>query len=251
MILTAIFTVEASKGISFSLTLPPSNSTCRSGDNMGWWQFRGGCSCSPPARTPVWPLRQLQWPQARWYDGRRWPVQVWRRWVCWVLASWCKWGLLPATSASPADIVPVPRQCQSQVPRPSWVPEDKVMGVSEVPPCGRLCTFLQVIEGSRTEFDVMINGLIFIVKVCYSVTVTAHHTTDLKLSETLPSVGHVWQICASVQCIKTATASPSSPTAEPAREREYPSSGGPTPPAWVSDPKAISPETNSQRQDVI
>lgn len=48
------------------------------------------------------------------------------------------------------------------------------------------------------------------------------------------SVGRVWRICASVRSIKTATVSPSSPTAEPVRGRVYLSSGSQTPPVWVS-----------------
>lgn len=45
---------------------------------------------------------------------------------------------------------------------------------------------------------------------------------------------HVWRTCASVRSTKTATVSPSSPTAEPARGRGCLSLGRLTPPAWVS-----------------
>ena len=51
----------------------------------------------------------------------------------------------------------------------------------------------------------------------------------------LLSLGRVWQICVSVRSIKTATVSPSLPTAEPASGREYLSSGSLTPPVWVSN----------------
>lgn len=51
----------------------------------------------------------------------------------------------------------------------------------------------------------------------------------------------------SVRSIKTATASPSSPTAEPARGREYLSSGSPTPPVWVSDSTRVLNTTIKQK----
>lgn len=116
---------------------------------MGWRQFRGGRGRPPPAWTPLRPLRQLQRAQARRHDGRRRPVQVRRGRVCRVVASRGKRGLLPAASASPAHVLPVPRQRQSKIPRSSGVPEDKVVGVSEVPPCGRLRPVLQV-RGLKT-----------------------------------------------------------------------------------------------------
>lgn len=47
-------------------------------------------------------------------------------------------------------------------------------------------------------------------------------------------IDRVWQTCASVRSTKTATVSPSSPTAEPARGRGCQSLGRLTPPVWVS-----------------
>lgn len=48
-------------------------------------------------------------------------------------------------------------------------------------------------------------------------------------------IDHVWRTCASVRSTKTATVSPSSPTAEPARGRGCLSLGRLTPPVWVSE----------------
>lgn len=144
------FLKELPSVLNIKLCFPPSILPCRSGDHMGRWQFRGGCGCSPPAWTPLWSLRQLQRPQAWRHHGRWRAVQVWCGRVCRVVAGRGKWSLHSAASSSPADIHPVPWQCQSQVPRPQGVPEDKIMGVSEVPPCGWLRPFLQVRGQSLT-----------------------------------------------------------------------------------------------------
>lgn len=114
---------------------------------MGRRQFRGGCSRPPPARASLRPLWQLQRPQARRHHGRRRPVQVRRGRVRRVVARRGQRGLRPAAATTAADVLPVPRQRQSQVPCSPGVSEDQVVGVSEVPPCGRLRPVLQV----RTE----------------------------------------------------------------------------------------------------
>lgn len=116
----------------------------RSGDHVGRRQFCGGSSRPTLARTPLRPLWQLQRPQTRWHHGRRRPFQIWRGRVCGVMAGGRKRGLFSAAPAPSLCILLVPRYCQSQVPGPSRVSEDKTVGVPEVPPCGGLHAVLQV-----------------------------------------------------------------------------------------------------------